>query len=136
MKKETTKIPARFEAGKRFTLPVKPLATLRGSKERMARHVNETSPRLTSLERGATETELDRLRDHLLRPMLEEANDLALLDSLRRAANEAAAAAWLTPFPLLFLPALLEEKTRRASAHVARQKVILKKTQRSTQAAA
>jgi hypothetical protein len=31
---------------------------------------------------------------------------------------------------------LLEEKTRRASAHVARQKVILKKTQRSTQAAA
>ena len=102
----------------------------------MARYANEGTPKLTTLERGSTEMELDRLRDDLLRPLLEKANDLTLLDSLRRAANEAAAAAWLTPFPLLFLPALLEEKARRASAQVARQKAILKKTQRSTLAAA
>jgi hypothetical protein len=136
MKKETTKLPAKFEPVKRFTLKLKPTAELRCSKERMGRIAHETSPKLTSLARGATEADLDRLRDDLLRPLLEEANDLTLLDSLRRAAHEAAAAAWLTPFPLLFLPALLEEKTQKASAHVARQRAILRKTQRSDQVAA
>ena len=136
MKKDTTKLPARLGPTRRFTLSVKPNAPLRGSKDRMARYANDITPKLTSLVRGTTEVELDRLRDHLLQPLLEQANDLALLDSLRRVAHEAAAAAWLTPFPLLFLPALLEEKTRKASAQVERQRAILRKTQVSAQAAA
>lgn len=102
----------------------------------MAKQSNEVSPKPTSLARGRTEAELDRLTDRLLRPILEEANDVTLVDSLRRAGNEAAAAAWLTPFPLLFLPALLEEKTTKASTHVERQKAIIRKTQLTTELAA
>ncbi len=43
---------------------------------------------------------------------------------LRRAANEAASLAWVTPFPLLFFPTLLEEKARTARRQQARQKRI------------
>lgn len=136
MKRQTTKLPAKVAMERRFTLSLKPAVGLRGSKARMARLANDIPPRPTSLARGKMEAELDRLRDHLLQPLLEEANDVALLDSLRRAGNEAAAAAWLTPFPLLFLPALFEEKTRKASLQVARQKAILRKTQRRTEAVA
>ena len=136
MKKETMKLPARFAAERGFTLSLKPAVGVRGCKERMARVANDIAPRPTSLARGRMETELDRLRDRLLQPLLDRANDVALLDSLRRAAHEAAAAAWLTPFPLLFLPALLEEKARKASLHVARQKAILRKTQRKAEAEA
>ena len=136
MRKETTNLPARAPA-RRFTLSLKPAVGLRGYKDRrMARIAIDFTPRLSSLARGTTEADLNRLRDRLLQPLIEEANDVALLDSLRRAANEAAAAAWLTPFPLLFLPALFEEKARKATAQVARQKAILRKTQRSVQNAA
>ena len=129
------KLPARFGREKSFDVKLKPASRLRCYTDRMAKHGNEVSPKLTSLARGTTEVELDRLTDRLLRPLLEQANDHALLDSLRRAGNEAAAAAWLTPFPLLFLPALLDEKTERASTQVARQKAILKKTRRTELAA-
>ena len=136
MKKETTKLPMRFATERRFTLSLKPAVQVRGSKERMARFANNVTPRLSTLARGRMEAELDRLRDRLLQPLLEQANDVALLDSLRRAASEAAAAAWLTPFPLLFFPALLEERTRKASLQVERQKAILRKTQPSAKALA
>ena len=136
MKKETTKLPATFAPERRFRVSLKPAVRVRGCNERMARFANDIPPRLTSLVRGKMEVELDQLRDRLLEPLLEQANDVALLDSLRRAAHEAAAAAWLTPFPLLFLPGLFEEKTRKASLQVARQKAILNKTQRRTEIAA
>jgi len=136
--KNAMKLPARFGRERSFRLKLKPASTVRGYRERMAKVANETAPAptLTNLARGTTENELDRLTSRLMRPILEQANDLALLDSLRRAANEAAAEAWLTPFPLLFLPALLEEKTNKASSQVARQKAILKKTECTTELAA
>jgi len=40
---------------------------------------------------------------------------------LRRAANEAAALAWVTTFPLLVFPVLFEEKTALAVRQAARQ---------------
>jgi hypothetical protein len=43
---------------------------------------------------------------------------------LRRAANEAAAIAWMTPFPLLFFPALFEEKTAAARRQAAQQQKV------------
>lgn len=74
--------------------------------------------------RGAAETKLDRLKRRLLDELLNETAEPELNSPLRRAANEAAGSAWLTPFPLLFFPALLEEKAEAARRHVERQKEI------------
>jgi len=41
--------------------------------------------------------------------------------AIRRAANEAAALAWVTFYPLLLFPALFEEKFRHALRHAERQ---------------
>ncbi|MGD1086139.1 MAG: hypothetical protein ABSA47_15500 [Verrucomicrobiota bacterium] len=74
--------------------------------------------------RGTQETELDRLKARLLRELLDQTVDPQLYAPLRRAANEAAALAWFTPFPLLLFPALLEEKARAARQQGARQRRI------------
>jgi hypothetical protein len=75
--------------------------------------------------RGAVETELDSLKERLLQPLMEKANDRDAEAALRLAGTEAAAIAWTTPFPLLFLPALLEEKVDRTKRYLALQKAIL-----------
>ena len=49
---------------------------------------------------------------------------------LQRAANEAAGLAWFTPFPLLFFPALLEEKIYAAQRQEARQQQIRQRGRR------
>jgi hypothetical protein len=74
--------------------------------------------------RGTQETELDHLKARLLRQLLADTADEELYAPLRRAANEAAALAWFTPFPLLFFPVLLEEKARAAVRHGARQRYV------------
>ena len=71
--------------------------------------------------RGTVETELDRLKDGLLLRLLNETSEPDLETPLRLAANEAAALAWLTPFPLLLFPALLEEKAQTARNQAAMQ---------------
>ena len=71
--------------------------------------------------RGTVETELDQLKDGLLLRLLNGTTELELNAPLRRAANEAAALAWLTPFPLLLFPALFEEKTQTARQQAAKQ---------------
>lgn len=60
--------------------------------------------------RGTCETELEQFKNRLLRAALNEAADAEFYAPLRRAANEAAALAWMTPFPLLFFPSLFDEK--------------------------
>ena len=60
--------------------------------------------------RGTRETELEQFKNRLLRAALNEAMEEEFYAPLRRAANEAAALAWTTPFPLLFLPTLFDEK--------------------------
>jgi hypothetical protein len=74
--------------------------------------------------RGTQETELDRLKTRLLQEWLRQTPDEQLYAPLRRAANEAAALAWFTPFPLLFFPGLLEEKARAALRQGARQRYV------------
>jgi hypothetical protein len=64
--------------------------------------------------RGTRETELEQFKTRLLRAALDEATDADFYAPLRRAANDAAATAWMTPFPLLFFPALFEEKVTAA----------------------
>ena len=74
--------------------------------------------------RGTRETELERLKHQLLRQTLSHVEDADLFAPLRRAANEAAAIAWMTPFPLLFFPALFEEKAGAARRQNARQQTV------------
>src|SRR5688500_9882698 len=85
--------------------------------------------------RGTLETELDRLKDRLLLETLEKASNADLYAPLRRAANDAAALAWTTQFPLLVFPALLEEKTREARRQYDYQQQVLKRSSRMVNAA-
>jgi len=68
------------------------------------------------------ETEFERLKNRLLTEKLIATATPELNAPLRRAANEAAALAWVTFFPLLVFPTLFEEKTRTALRHAERQK--------------
>lgn len=73
------------------------------------------------------ETELERLKNRLLRERLATAEP-ELNTPLRRAANEAAALAWITHVPLLVFPALFEEKAGTARLQAARQESILERS--------
>ena len=66
------------------------------------------------------EADLEQLKNRLLREELARATTLDLNVYLRRAANDAAALAWLTPYPLLVLPALFEEKALTARKQAVR----------------
>ncbi len=79
--------------------------------------------------RGVMESELDQLKSRLLRELINQQADAALHVRLRRAANDAASLAWLTPFPLLFFPTLLDEKVCVAKKQQARQRRIRQRTQ-------
>ncbi|HYG24961.1 MAG TPA: hypothetical protein VEH04_19500 [Verrucomicrobiae bacterium] len=71
--------------------------------------------------RTIQENALERLKNRLLRDTLFELPDARLNADVRRAANEAAAVAWETRYPLLVFPALFEEKTRNVLRHAERQ---------------
>jgi hypothetical protein len=86
--------------------------------------------------RGTQETELDRLKARLLSELLQSTADTELYSPLRRAANDAAAVAWTTCFPLLLFPALLEEKAREARQRHDRQQAVLARSRRLMGAAA
>ncbi len=71
--------------------------------------------------RATQETELERLKDRLLVRFLNELNEPEVNAYVRRAANEAAALAWVTPYPLLTFPGLFEEKVGNALLYAERQ---------------
>lgn len=79
--------------------------------------------------RGPVEGELEQLKARLLQPLLTATVDPGQAAPLQRAANEAASLAWFTPFPLLFFPALLDEKVRAAQRQHARQRQIREQTE-------
>ena len=60
--------------------------------------------------RGDVESQLERLKEQLLRPIIEKVSDHTLAREISWAATEAAALAWCTVCPVLILPLLLEEK--------------------------
>ena len=76
----------------------------------------------------ANMTELERLKNRLLRDLLEPATGAGQNVLLRRAANDAAALAWTTGHPLLFLPVLLEEKASAAVRQNRRQQEIRRRS--------
>ena len=71
--------------------------------------------------RAVQETEFERLKNQLLAEQLAGVPAPELNPPLRRAANEAAALAWETQFPLLVFPVLFAEKTAVALRQAERQ---------------
>lgn len=102
MKTKENQVPTRFAAATRFAPPVLAAVPCR----------------------GAAETELDRLKNRLLARELARSTTLEQNVGLRRAADDAAALVWLTPYPLLLLPALFEEKALAARIKTGRQALI------------
>jgi len=92
------KLAARFEPDTRFKLWPAPPAPFRVTEE----------------------TELERLKNHLLRERLDETLETEAYVGLRRAANEAAALARSTSFPLLVFPGLFDELAREAGGQSVR----------------
>ncbi len=80
--------------------------------------------------RGAPESDLERLKQRLLRQLLRQNTHSELSRPLLRAANEAASLAWLTPYPLLVFPALFEEKVQMAQTQSRRQSRIRRRSRR------
>ncbi len=99
MNANTRRVPARFGPETRFEIKPAPPAPFR----------------------AVQETQFERLKNRLLQERLEEALETGLNSQLRRAANEAAALAWVTPYPLLVFPALFEEKAAASLLHAERQ---------------
>ena len=93
------RVPARFGPETRFELRPAPPAPFRATQE----------------------TEFERLKSRLLARQLAEAPTPELNPPLRRAANDAAALAWATLYPLLVFPVLFEEKTQAALRQAERQ---------------
>ena len=87
----------------------------------------EVNPTPAAPFRAVQETELELLKNRLLLERLDEVPDLNV--RLRRAANEAAALAWTTQFPLLLFPALFDEKARTARLELNRQTSIRDRSQ-------
>ena len=76
------------------------------------------SKRNRKIERTA---ELERLKRRLLQEQLARSTNLSEHAWLRRAGEAAASLAWLTAYPLLVLPVLLEEKAKEARLQAERQ---------------
>jgi hypothetical protein len=78
--------------------------------------------------RAVQENRLERLKNVLLDERLEELLDPSFNSYLRNAANEAAALAWVTPYPLLVFPALFEEKAASAVKLAEKQEEVLERS--------
>ncbi len=78
--------------------------------------------------RATQETELERLKNRVLVRVLNELDGRKANPHVRRAANEAAALAWVTPYPLLTFPGLFEEKVQTALRYAERQTRVLERS--------
>ena len=81
----------------------------------------EVKPAPPAPFRGAHDDGLERLKRRLLLECLDALAEPRFNAYVRRAANEAAALAWVTPYPLLVFPGLFEERTRGLLRQAARQ---------------
>jgi hypothetical protein len=86
--------------------------------------------------RATEPTEFERLKDRLLREQLMTETRAEFLTLLRQAANEAAAVAWMAPYPLLVLPELFREKAAAALRYGTKQASLRRQMPRGEQAEA
>ena len=78
--------------------------------------------------RAAQETRFERLKNELLNERLDELFDSTLNSYVLTAANEAAAIAWVTPYPLLVFPVLFDEKAESALLSAEKQGEVLQRS--------
>jgi hypothetical protein len=78
--------------------------------------------------RAVQESHFEQLKTALVRERLEELWSPELSAHVRRAANEAAALAWITPYPLLVFPTLFEERAEAAVLVANRQDQIRRRS--------
>jgi hypothetical protein len=107
MKRTSKRVRTRFSAQTRFDVATIPVVSFRELQE----------------------TELEGLKTRLLREHLNQEENSELHASLRRAANESAALAWMSGYPLLVLPLLLEEMAQAARSQYVRQEGIRRRSQ-------
>ena len=88
----------------------------------------DVTPQPAGPYRATAQTELEMLRERLLRELLNETTDAELNLLFRHAATEAVAIAVATGFPLLLLPALFEEKAEAARRYTRRHAGILRES--------
>ena len=84
----------------------------------------EVKPTPPAPFRAREEAELERLKARLLAQRLAGRGQPHYDSHLRGAANEAAALAWVTRYPLLVFPALFDEKADAALLRAVRQEQI------------
>ena len=84
----------------------------------------ENPPEPSAPFRATAESDLERLKERLLRESQAELNTPDWLPALRRASNDAAALAWATPFPLLAFPELFREKAQVARRYAVKQTAV------------
>lgn len=101
-------LPARFEPETRFEVRPAPAAPFRATQE----------------------TDLERLKLGLLQAYLSKTPRPAFNAYVRRAANEAAALAWMTAYPLLLFPVLFEEKAAGALVQAEKQESVRRRSLR------
>jgi hypothetical protein len=93
----------------------------------------ELRPRFEPIRGDLTRSAFEHLKTQLLKPALNAAHDLTLRRQLQLAANEAAAVAWTTPFPLLVLPELWQEKAAEVHRYTMRQEQVQEASQLLTE---
>jgi len=99
MNKNQTRVATRFAPETRFELQAGPPLPFQATRE----------------------NEFERLKNRLLTTQLAGFDKPELNTPLRRAANEAAALAWVPLYPLLVFPVLFEEKAAKAVCQNERQ---------------
>ena len=113
---QTNHNPVRYQAVRKH---MKENTTLRAEFSPDTRF--EVRPRAEAPFRALHEDEFERLKNRLLSEKLFTLADPDLNAPVRRAANEAAALAWVSFYPLLLFPTLFEEKARTALRNAQRQ---------------
>jgi len=88
----------------------------------------KVKPLPAAVARAEQHHRLAGLKDRLLGERLNEVPDARTEEHYRQAANEAAALAWVTAYPLLVFPALFDEKTQEAENRLERQEEILRRS--------
>jgi hypothetical protein len=88
----------------------------------------EVKPAPPAPYRAVHEDRFERLKAELLAARLETVWEPEVASRLRRAANDAAALAWVSPYPLLVLPGLFEEKADAALVEARRQECVLQRS--------
>src|SRR5882724_6874540 len=80
-------------------------------------------------QRDEQTTELEQLKGRLLGQLLGQVGGAQQDTILRRAANDAAALAWASGYPLLLFPALLDELAETGLLRARRQKQLRQRSQ-------